>query len=57
MIIIYSGLWTFINKIKFSEKKIAKLMLDIVEDYITPKRTLILPAFSDREFLKKKNLI
>ena len=50
-IVLYSGVWSFINKINF-KKDIAKKLLDIIEKVVTPDRTLILPSFSSNSFLK-----
>ena len=41
----------FINKINF--KKYRKKILDIVENLVTPKRTLIIPSFSSDAFLRE----
>tara|TARA_Y100000816_G_C26101580_1_gene583994 strand:- start:1281 stop:2120 length:840 start_codon:yes stop_codon:yes gene_type:complete len=53
VIVLYSGIWSFINKINF-KKNIGKKILDIIENIVTPKRTLILPSFSSEAF-KKEN--
>ena len=53
VIVLYSGIWSFIDKLKF-KKNLGKKILDIVENIVTPKRTLILPSFSANAFLKKK---
>jgi aminoglycoside 3-N-acetyltransferase len=50
-IVLYSGVWSFINKIHF-KKDIGKKILDIVEKIVTPNRTLILPSFSSGSFIK-----
>ena len=54
VIVLYSGLWSFIFNIKFKNKNIPKTLLEIIEQLITKKRTLILPAFSGENFLKTK---
>ena len=51
-IVLYSGIWSFINKINF-KKNIGKKILDIVENLVTPKRTLIIPSFSSDTFLRE----
>ncbi len=51
-IVLYSGIWSFINKINF-KKNIGKKILDIVENLVTPKRTLIIPSFSSDAFLRE----
>ena len=51
-IVLYSGIWSFINKINF-KKNIGKKILDIVENLVTPKRTLIIPSFSSYDFLRE----
>ena len=53
VIVLYSGLWSFIFNVKFKKKNISKTILKIIEKIVTQKRTLILPAFSGNEFLKK----
>lgn len=50
-IVLYSGIWSFINKISF-RKNISKKILDIIEEIVTPNRTLIIPSFSAETFLK-----
>lgn len=57
IIVIYSGIWSFINKIKFKIKKdseIPKKILELIEQKIGKERTLLLPSFSGKEFQKKK---
>lgn len=57
VIVLYSGLWTFINKIKFKNKSIhniPKYLLDLIEKKIGKKKTLFLPAFTGQTLLKKK---
>ena len=57
IIVLYSGLWTFINNINFNLKKkknIPSKILDLIEYKIGEKRTLILPSFSGEQFNKKK---
>ena len=56
VIVIYSGLWTFINKIKFNNTNIAKTILNLIEKFIGEDRTLIIPSFSSECFLKNKKL-
>jgi len=50
-IVLYSGVWSFINKVSF-KKDLGKKILNIVEKIVTPDRTLILPSFSSDIFLK-----
>lgn len=52
-IVLYSGVWSFINKINF-KSNIEKKILDIIENLVTPKRTLIIPSFSSGTFDKEK---
>ncbi len=53
VIILYSGVWSFINRLKF-KKDIGEKILKIIEEVVTKKRTLILPSFSAESFLKSK---
>jgi aminoglycoside N3'-acetyltransferase len=53
VIVVYSGVWSFINKLSF-KKNIAKKILNIIERVVTKKRTLVLPAFSANSFIKSK---
>ena len=54
VIVLYSGLWSFIFNIKFKDKNIPKKILELLENLITKERTLLLPAFSGEEFINKK---
>jgi aminoglycoside N3'-acetyltransferase len=54
VIVLYSGLWSFINQLSF-KKNIAKKILDIIEEVVTRNRTLVLPAFSSNIFLETGN--
>lgn len=57
VIILYSGIWTFINKLKFKTKnpnQIPKIILNMIENKVGKKRTLFLPAFTGNNFSKKK---
>jgi len=57
IIVLYSGLWTFINKINFNIKKnnqIPTRVLELIEKKVGKKRTLLLPSFSGKEFQRKK---
>jgi len=54
VIVLYSGISSFITDIKFKKKNIPKTLLCIVEKIVTKKRTLILPSFSANSFLKEK---
>jgi len=53
VIVLYSGLSNFIYNIKFNNKNIPKIFLDILEEIVTKNRTLILPSFSGNSFLKE----
>ena len=49
IIVLYSGIWSFIKKINFninSPKQIPEVILDIIEKKIGTNRTLFLPSFS-----------
>lgn len=52
VVVIYSGIFSFISKISFKTKKIPEKILNIIEEIVTKKRTLILPSFSANSFLK-----
>ena len=57
VIVIYSGLWTFIDKLNFIYKhknQIPNLILQIIEKKVGKKRLLLLPSFSGKEIQKKK---
>ena len=57
IIVLYSGIWTFINKINFSIKKkidIPSKILDLIEFKIGQNKTLIMPSFSGEQFNKNK---
>ncbi len=51
VIVLYSGIWTFAHNINF-KKNIPQTMLSILEKFVTKKRTLIMPAFSDQCVIK-----
>lgn len=53
VIVLYSGLWSFIFNIRFKGKSIPKKILEIVESVVGKNRTLLLPSFSGEEFLAK----
>ena len=53
VIVLYSSIANFIFNIKFKNKNIPKILLDILEKITTKNRTLILPAFSANSFLKE----
>ena len=58
VIVLYSGLWSFINKLNFklkSPNQIPRIILNIIEDKIGKNRTLFLPAFTGKVCSKKKN--
>jgi aminoglycoside N3'-acetyltransferase len=48
VIVLYSGIWTFANNLNFKNTNIAKVMLEILEKFVSSNRTLILPSFSDQ---------
>ena len=54
VVLLYSGIWSFANNLDFKNKNIIKTMLKILEKFITSKRTLILPSFSDKFVIKNK---
>ena len=57
IIVLYSGIWTFINKINFKLKKkisIPSKILDLIELKVGKNRTLIMPSFSGGLFNEKK---
>ena len=57
VIVLYSGLWSFINKLNFklkSPNQIPRIILNIIEDKIGKNRTLFLPAFTGKVCSKKK---
>ena len=54
VIVLYSGLWSFIFNINFNKKKIPNYLLEIIEKIVSKKRTLVLPAYSGDSFLKNK---
>ena len=53
VVVIYSGISSFISNIKFKNKNIAKTLVDILEKIVTKKKTLIFPSFSANSFLKE----
>lgn len=57
VIVLYSGIWTFIDKLQFKDKKIKNIpknILNILEKKITKDKTLFIPAFTGKTFSKKK---
>ena len=52
VIVLYSGLWSLINKLEF-KRNISKNFLNIIEE-IAGNKTLILPSFSGTTFIKTK---
>ena len=57
IVVLYSGIWSFIKKINFNitnPKKIPEVILDIIEEKIGKDKTLFLPSFSGESFYKKK---
>jgi len=59
IIVLYSGLWTFIHNIKFKIKNINEIptkILDLIQYKIGKKRTLILPSFSGIQFHYQKKV-
>ena len=55
VVVLYSGIWTFANNLDFKYKSITKTMLKILETFVTNKRTLILPSFSDQVVSKNNH--
>ena len=54
IIIFYSGIWSFINYLNFNQEKIASNFLDIIEEFIGEKRTIVFPSFTAGSFIKDK---
>lgn len=57
VIVLYSGIWTFVNKLKFKDKKIKNIpknILTLLEKKITKNKTLFIPAFTGKTYSKKK---
>jgi len=54
VIVMYSGISSFIFNIKFKNKNIPKTLLNILEKVTTKNRTLILPSFSSNSFMREK---
>lgn len=55
IIVLYSGLWSFINNISFrikDKKKIPNKILEILEKKIGKNKTLFIPAFTGKIFKK-----
>ena len=53
VVLLYSGLWSLINKLEF-KKNIGKNFLNILEEIVGKKKTLVLPSFSGTSFIKNK---
>ena len=45
IIVIYSNTSQFLNKFEYSNKLVPEI-LDLIENFVTKNRTLILPSFS-----------
>jgi hypothetical protein len=41
VIVLYSGLWSFIFNIRFKDKDISKKLLELIENLISKERTLL----------------
>ena len=54
IIIFYSGIWSFINYLDFEKEKIAINLLNIIEDFVGNKRTIIFPSFTANSFVKNR---
>jgi aminoglycoside N3'-acetyltransferase len=57
VIVLYSGLWSFIHELNFKLKnpnQIPEIILNIIEDKIGKEKTLFLPAFTGKSFSTKK---
>ena len=45
VIVLYSGLWSFIFNIRFKNKNISKKLLELIENFITKKKNFITTCF------------
>ncbi len=57
IIVLYSGIWTFINNLNFNIKdnsQLPKTLLEIIEKKIGKNKTLFLPSFTGKIFSNKK---
>ena len=54
VIIFYSGVWSFIQYLDFNPNEIGINLLNILENFVTDKRTIIFPSFTANEFIKSK---
>ena len=52
VVVLYSGIWPFVHNLDFKYKSITKTILKILETFVSNKRTLILPSFSDQVVTK-----
>jgi len=52
VIVLFSGIWSFVNNLNFKNKNIPKTILKILEKFVSTNRTLILPSFSDQFVIK-----
>ena len=53
VVVLYSGLWSFIDKLNFKLKspdQIPKIILNMIEDKIGKNKTLFLPSFTGKIF-------
>ena len=51
VIVIYSNASNLLSKLKYNKKLIAQI-LDLIENFISKNRTLILPSFSANNFIR-----
>ncbi len=57
VIVLYSGLWTFVDKLEFKINNVSQIpykILGFFEDKIGKDKLLLLPSFSGKEFRKNK---
>lgn len=52
VIVFYAGIWSFAGYFDCEIQKIPDLLLDIIEDVIGPKRTVLFPTFCAGDFIK-----
>lgn len=52
VVAIYSGLWTFAGGFGWPPAEMGPRMLRLIEDYLGPERTLVLPAYSFLDFAR-----
>jgi len=52
VVAVYSGLWTFAGGFGWPPAEMGPRMLRLIEDYLGPDRTLVLPAYSFLDFAR-----